>query len=225
MSNFLYTIHILITEAMKRFLIWGSAILGMILLVVLLANLGSSSAPKTTIVQPVAESDQKKGPDSAAVTLVEYSDFQCPACAQYYPMLKQLSEEFPEDVQIVYRHYPLRTIHKHAEKAAHAAEAAGKQGKFWDMHDMLFNTQRVWGSADNPEEQFEQYAGSLSLNIEQFKQDMVSAEVKEKVRNDEMAAIGMNLRGTPTFFLNNTLIPNPQSYDQLKAMVSQYINN
>lgn len=210
---------------MKRFLIWGSVILGMVLLVVMLAKLGSSSAPQMSLTPAVSAADHKKGAENPKVTLVEYSDFQCPACGQYYPMFKQLAQEFPNDVAVVYRHYPLKQIHQNAEKAAEAAEAAGKQGKFWDMHDMLFNTQNVWDTLDKPEEQFEKYAQSLGLNIEQFKKDMTSAEVVEKVRNDENSAHSMNLRGTPTLFLNNTLIQNPQSYEQLKAMVSERINN
>lgn len=209
---------------MKRFLIWGSVILGMVLLVVMLAKLGTSTAPVTTLAPAVSTVDHKKGAENPKVTLVEYSDFQCPACGQYYTMLKELVQEFPNDVTIVYRHYPLKQIHKNAEKAAQAAEAAAKQGKFWDTHDILFNTQSVWSELEKPEEQFEKYAQSLGLNIEQFKKDLVSAEVVEKVRNDESSASSMNLRGTPTFFLNNTLIPNPQSYEQLKAVVSEKIS-
>lgn len=210
---------------MKRFLIWGSVILAMVLFVVLLAKLGTSNAPESTLTPAINAADHKKGVENAKVTIVEYSDFQCPACAQYYPMLKQLTEEFPNDVQIVYRHYPLKQIHKNAEKAASASEAADKQGKFWDMHDMLFNTQKVWGEMDKPEEQFEKYAGSLGLNIEQFKTDLASAEVSEHVRSDESSANTMNLRGTPTFFLNNNLIASPQSYDQLKNVVIKQIGN
>ncbi len=210
---------------MKRFLIWASFVLGMILLVALLAKYGTSSAPQTTLSPEVTATDHKKGAENPKVTLVEYSDFECPACAQYYPMAKQLAQEFPNDVQLVYRHFPLKQIHKNAEKAAQAAEAAHLQGKFWDMHDMLFNTQDVWGKMDAPEGQFEKYAQSLGLNTDQFKTDIASAEVAERVRQDERSANGMNLGGTPTFFLNNSMIPNPQSYDQLKKLVSEQIGN
>lgn len=211
------------SDTSKRILLWGSVILGMFLLVFALAKLGTSTGTTRELSVAIHEEDNKKGATNPTVTLVEYSDFQCPACAQYYPMVKQLASEFPDDLQVVYRHYPLVQIHKNAQSAAYAAEAAGKQGKFWDMHDMLFNTQNVWSPLENPNEQFEKYAQSLGLNIDTFKADSASKEVRDRVQRDVSGANSMNIGGTPSFFLDGTYIQNPASYESFKKLVEDRI--
>ena len=154
----------------------------------------------------------------AKVTLIEYSDFQCPACAAYYPMVKQLNQEF-KNVSIVYRHFPLAQ-HANARPGAQAAEAAGRQGKFWEMHNLLFDNQTFWSSKDSAEEIFITYAQTLELDIEKFKTDFNSSQTKTKIETDFQSGVS-EIDGTPTFFLNDKKIQNPRNYDELRSIIQQ----
>jgi len=122
---------------------------------------------------------------------------------------------------LVYRHYPLRSIHPNAQAAAEAAEAANKQGKFWEMHDVLFNTQSDWSTLRDPKSKFEEYARSLGLNVDQFKADRDSKETSSKIDADYLSGTQSGVQGTPTFFLDGKLITSPQSYEELKALVNK----
>lgn len=164
-----------------------------------------------------------KGNENAAVTLVEYSDFECPACASYYPFIKQLADDFPDDLKIVYRHFPLTSIHRYALPAARAAEAAGNQGKFWEMHDKLFENQRSWERNSQADEIFEAYAGELGLNLEQFRKDYNDGSTKSKVQSDARLGQQNNVTGTPSFFLNGRKISNPRGYTELKQLIQNEI--
>lgn len=201
--------------------VFGIAILGMLYG---LAKLGTQTAPNpsagTVLSTPVTANDRTKGAAEAPHTLVEYSDFQCPACKAYQPMIQQLIKENSDKVRLVYRHYPLRSIHANAQAAAEAAEAANKQGKFWEMHDVLFNTQTDWSSVRSPESKFEEYARSLGLNVEQFKADMKAKEAGNKIDADYLSGTQSGVQGTPTFFLDGKMITSPQSYEEFKALVN-----
>ena len=164
-----------------------------------------------------------KGNKDAKITLVEYSDFQCPACATYQTMTKQLFSEFQNDIAFTYRHFPLRTIHKNADLAAQAAEAAGLQGKFWEMHDIIFENQTEWAGNKDPMNNFIKYAQALEINIEQFKTDINSKTVKEKVEKDYQDSISLGLNSTPTFFLNGEKLQNPANYDEFKTLIQAAI--
>jgi len=172
-----------------------------------------------------SDSDWVKGAKDAQVVLVEYSDFQCPACAFYFSLLKQLDQEFSNKIQFIYRHFPLKQIHVNAESAAWAAEAAGRQGKFWEMHDMIFENQATWSSQKNTEDIFLSYAQSLGLNSNQFKIDFDSNEVKEKVTNDYAGGIESEVNATPTFFLNGQKIKNPSNYDEFRNIIKEAIDS
>ena len=143
-----------------------------------------------------------KGNPEAEITLVKYSDFQCPACAQAYPAVKELVESFGDQFSFEYRHYPLRSLHPNAQLAAQAAEAAGIQGKFWEMHDLLFEQQQDWAQSLNPKKVFTAYAEELGLNTDRFKYDLNSDEVKLKVNTDTDDALERGLRSTPSFLIN-----------------------
>ncbi len=166
-----------------------------------------------------------KGNKDAKVTLIEYSDFQCPACRNSYAWVKRLTLEFNDKMQFVYRHFPLKQIHPNAELAARAAEAAGRQGKFWEMHDMLFENQSNWANRSDAGEIFIKYAQSLNLSVEQFKNDLNSREVREKVENDYQHSIQSGIDATPTFFLNGKKIQNPRSYEEFKNLIQQAIQS
>lgn len=166
---------------------------------------------------PVSENDHKLG--SGEVILVEYSDFECPACALYEPSLKQLLSDLPDKVTLVYRHFPLRNIHPNAQLAAQASEAAQLQGKFWEMHDILFATQKDWEKDANAGEKFASYALQLGLDVEKFNADINSDIVKEKVNSDFEGGVRAGINSTPTFFLNGKKMTNPRNYPEFKSTI------
>ncbi|PIR04482.1 MAG: disulfide bond formation protein DsbA [Candidatus Magasanikbacteria bacterium CG11_big_fil_rev_8_21_14_0_20_39_34] len=203
----------------KSLYIWGGFILGVLLLIWGLSKLTGLSG--STLTTSIDAKDHVSGNPNAPLTLVEYSDFQCPACKHYYPLVKQLVKSHENDLQVVYRHFPLESIHEHALLAAQAAEAASLQGRFWDMHDILFNTQDIWVNDENPKERIIQYAESLRLDIDQFRNDMDSKEVTERVNRDINSGHKANISGTPTFFLNGVQIQAPPQYDEFEKIISQ----
>ncbi|MDP4007364.1 MAG: thioredoxin domain-containing protein [bacterium] len=165
--------------------------------------------------------DHFKGPEDASVVLVEYGDFQCPACRSYFSLVQQLEEEFSDQVKFVYRNYPLRQIHPQAQLASQAAEAAALQGKFWEMYDMLFEAQLEWAGDRNAKDVFIGYAAELGLNEEQFAADFDSSQVKDKVQADLSGGNVAGVTGTPSFFLQGKRIVNPQNYDAFQALILQ----
>ena len=168
-----------------------------------------------------------KGSKSAQIILVEYSDFQCPACAGYSRITKRLTEELGNDFQLNFRHYPLKK-HTNAELAAKSAEAAGRQGKFWEMHDLLFERQKEWTKKNNEdtEKLFVQYAVSLNLNMEQFQSDLHSQAITNKVHNDARNGRRSGVKGTPTFFLNGQKITdNPRNYETFRDLILKTKSN
>lgn len=202
-------------------IIWGVGFMVAIvasIAVLIISNGGRGGAGQTASLV-ISAQDWVKGNAESQVTLVEYSDFQCPACGAYQPLVKQLMQEFGDKIQFVYRHFPLSQIHANAEGAAFASEAAGKQGKFWEMHDLLFANQAVWSKSPIAGQLFEKYASELGIDLAQFKTDVRSSEVKGKVRNDYLSGVAFGIEGTPTFFLNGKKLENPRSYEQFKAII------
>lgn len=167
----------------------------------------------------LVESDWKQGPENPKLTLVEYADFECPACAAYQPVLKDIKETFKNDLRFVYRQFPL-PMHRNGMGASLASEAAGLQGKFWEMHDLLYAKQKEWGGKTTEDRAvFEQYASTLGLDIEKFKQDMSSDAVKGAVERGLESGKALNVRGTPTFFLNGEKLDNPGSAEAFKELL------
>jgi len=210
---------------MKKNLLWPAVIIGVVVVVVLLATFASDTPGEgeNTLTAPVTSDEHMKGNPDATITLVEYSDFQCPACSSAYPIVKQLSETFPDELRVVYRHYPLRSIHPQAQLAAQASEAAAMQGKFWDMHDALFNTQTTWANSPDAETFFAQLAESIGLDVDQFKTDMNSKDALAAVNEDAKSGNSANIPGTPTFFLQGNYIQNPGTLDGFKILIDEKI--
>ncbi len=142
-----------------------------------------------------------KGNPEATVTLIEYSDFQCPACAAFQPVVKEIINTYGDKLRFEYQHYPL-PIHKFSQQAAVAAEAAGQQGKFYEMHDKLFENQKEWSTSATPQALFMKYAQDLGLDVELFKKHLSSSMLRDVVRSDLSKAKELGLTGTPTFYLN-----------------------
>lgn len=143
---------------------------------------------------------------SSPVVLEEYGDYQCPPCGQLYPELKQIEHEYGNQVQIVFHHFPLTKLHKNALVAAHAAEAARNQNKFWEMHDRLYRNQKEWADQADPRPIFISYARQLNLNVDQFKQDMESNLVDQRISADIQRGASMGVTGTPTVFLDTHML-------------------
>jgi len=141
------------------------------------------------------------GNEDAAVTLVEYSDLQCPACATFEPILESVMAEYGDQIRFQYKHFPL-PIHPFAQQAAVASEAAGMQGKFFEYKDVLFTNQQTWASAATPAALFIGYAEDLDLDIDQFRRQMNSSELRSKVQTEMSDGRTLGVSGTPTFFLN-----------------------
>lgn len=176
--------------------------------------------PSTTApVDRLTDADHVQGSASAKVVLIEYSDFQCPACGAYYPIVKQLGQTFSDELAIVYRHFPLRSIHKNADIAARAAEASGKQDKFFEIHDLLFEQQEAWSDLIDPTETFVGYATKLGLDLERFRNDLRSDSTKDRVNRDYQSGIAARVQGTPTFFLNGKKINNPRSFEEFRKLI------
>lgn len=160
------------------------------------------------------------GPADSKVTLIEYGDFQCPACKSYFPFVNDLKAEYGDRVKFQFRHFPLTQIHPNAFISSRAAEAAGKQGKFFEMHDLLYENQESWATVSNPSPIFEGYAQQLSLNVDQFKTEMNSAAVAATINADAKAAQAIGGNSTPTFAINDRRIEkNPQSLDEFKKLL------
>lgn len=138
------------------------------------------------------------------VEVVEFSDLQCPACAGVQEPLKKILAKYEGKAKLVYRHFPLTNIHKNAIAAAWAAEAANNQGKFWELHDLLFAKQAEWSELTDPKEKFGEYAATLGMDKEKLMADMELPVTKEAVSADLLAATRYALTGTPTFFVNGT---------------------
>jgi protein-disulfide isomerase len=192
---------------------------------------GSPNSPSETssprIVSPaeVSAEDHIKGPENPIVTLVEYGDFQCPACASYHTLVEQLAEEFEGELQVVYRHFPLRSIHRHAQIAAQAAEAAADQGYFWEYYDSLYEKQDEWVNTRDPRSLFREYADELTLNLDQFDAYMNSDEAKAKVDADYNSGTAAGIDSTPTFFVNGDKIANPQGLEPFQRLIQQLIDS
>lgn len=186
---------------------------------------GSSSSTNSNYKKllEVVSDDYIKGNKNASVTFVEYLDFECEACAFYYPLIKQLAGEFKNEVRFVNRYFPLPG-HQNGLPAALAVEAAGRQGKYWEMHNILLGNQKSWGEKKSPEPAiFESYAKQIGLNMDQFKKDVNSPAVRDRVNRDKDSGTKLGISGTPTFYLNGEKLPNPRSVEDLKKTIQAAI--
>ncbi|MEZ4104411.1 MAG: thioredoxin domain-containing protein [Candidatus Paceibacterota bacterium] len=163
-----------------------------------------------------------KGNPDANITLVEFSDFECPACASWFPVVSDIMDKYGDQVRFEYKHFPL-PIHPSAEIAARAAEAAGQQDKFYEFHDLLFENQNSWKNSLNPTGDFEEYAEELSLNVELFEQHMKSSLIKDKVRSELNEGRSLGINATPTFVINGEVVSGI-SFDQLASTIEDLVN-
>ena len=216
---------------MKRYLPF------IIIVVVALATFGSGTMlyhAKRPQVKNIPESQSVtaksdasahiRGNPDAPVTLEEFGDFQCPPCGSFAAFLEELRKEYDSRLRIIFRNFPL-PAHKHAHEAAHAAEAAGLQGKFWEMYDTLYRQQSIWSDASDARGLFESFAGVIGLDVDQFKKDMDSDKVRQKIDSDRALADSLGIKVTPTLFINNRPVePQQKNPEGVRAAINAALN-
>jgi len=169
-------------------------------------------APK--LVLPVSKRDHIRGPAEAPVTLVEYGDYQCPYCGQANPIVDQVRQALGDELRFVFRNFPLTGVHPHAEHAAEIAEAAGTQGKFWEMHDMLYAHQDALD-----DQHLVEYVRLLGIPTSEVKRALAQHVYSDRVREDFMSGVRSGVNGTPTFFVNGRRHDSSFDFDTLMAAI------
>ncbi len=154
-------------------------------------------SPKKLLAFPDARRDHIMGPIEAPIKLVEYGDFECPFCGQAYPVVKAIQRELGNSLCFAYRHFPITTVHLHAEHAGEAAEAAGAHGKFWEMYDILFQNQDALEDED-----LAGYAAVLGLDADRVMAEILAGAYSGRIREDFSSGVRTGVNGTPTFFIN-----------------------
>ena len=207
----------------KRIFFWLGfiIIIGLIVWGLIVAMNKPTPGTSLGMPAPVTANDHVLGATSTAkVVLIEYSDFQCPACQTYYPLVEKLVMEASSTVQFVYRHFPLGQ-HRIAPLAARASEAAALQGKFWEMHKVIFDNQANWESQAEALAKltFRSYAEDIGLDLAKYDADLDSDPVKAKVQSDLSDGNKIGVNSTPTFFVNGAVISNPSNYEAFKSII------
>jgi protein-disulfide isomerase len=179
------------------------------------ANRTATAAPTQNPNAPAgAQPPNMLGSPTATVTIEEFADFQCPTCAQVHTMMKSIQSTYGSRIKFIYRSFPLTQIHKNAQAASIAAEAAGQQGRFWDMQNQLYTSQPAWSNLAPAEANaaFAEYAGKLGLNVEKFKTDMLGMMTRKRVDDDVARARALGVNSTPTLYINGKNVP----FEQMK---------
>lgn len=205
--------------------------LGVIVVIILIfvgvfALTGSKSQPgsgKGGSSNPGTLTEHVKGNGTTGVTLVEYGDYECPYCGDYFPTIEQVVAFYGDKIKFQFRNFPLASIHANAFAAARAAEAAGLQNKFWEMNALLYQNQNQWKNAGDPESIYVQYAQQIRLNITQFKADYSSEKVNNLINADEAEGNKLNIQGTPTFFLDGKQIQVGNNVSDFKKLIDAEI--
>jgi len=181
------------------------------------ASPGSQASPGQQAVVnpgvPGAEPAHTRGPANAPVHIEEFGDFECPPCGLFHPVLEQMEAEFGDKIQVTFREFPLVPTHQHALAAASAAEAAGLQGKFWEMHKLLYDRQNSWKGQFDVRPVFEGYAREIGLDVDRYNRDTGSDLVQQRIFQDGKRGHSLGVKGTPTVFMNGREVP----FEQLPA--------
>ena len=186
---------------------------------------GSSAAPVTN-AGPGAQPPHFRGSESASVTLEEFGDFECPPCGLLYPVLKGIEDEYGPRLRVIFREYPLTPNHAHALAAARAAEAAGMQGRFFEMHDLIYQNQTAWKDLFDVRPVYEGYAKSIGLDVERWKKDQTSDVVEQRIFLDGTRAHALGVKGTPTVFVNGVEVPFEQlNPEGLRAAINKALSS
>lgn len=195
------------------------------LVIILIALLGyyfyAKTSGKIQSIEGVTvnETDHVRGAQAGTVTLVEFGDFQCPACGAYEPLVRKLTADNSGVLKVVFKHFPLTMIHQNALLAAKASEAAALQGKFWEMHDMLYDKQKEWSAAPNAFDLFVSYAQAIGIDTAKFGTDINNPSIEAKILAELQEGSRLGVQGTPTFFINGKKIENPESPEAFDKLI------
>lgn len=232
-------------EGAKRvlpFVIIGGVFVAVLVAMVLMSRSGDTNATQTNTntntnasanmptqvprtPQPGAPNPHIRGGEKAAVTLEEFSDFQCPACGGLEPTLRRIEKDYGDRVRLIFRNFPLKQ-HKYAFIAARAAEAAGLQGKFWEMHDAIYANQKEWSDAPEPRTFFDSYATRLGLDVQRLKADMERQDVADRVVADYNRGLSLAVSGTPAIYLNGRQLSSDDTLKEqnLRAKIEEALS-
>lgn len=167
---------------------------------------------------------QSSSEDTAAITITEYSDYECPACGYFYPIVKKLKDKYGDQIKMNYKFFPLNS-HQFSALAARAAQAAKNQGKFLEMHNKLFENQKRWSQSGDPTPMFVNFARDLGLDIEQFKNDLNAAETQRTVMEQKKEGQMQGVRSTPTFFIGDEMLSSlPRNFAEFDQVVQEHLN-
>jgi len=213
----------------KEIIIWFAVIavlIGGLWLLINAANAPLTPPPPAEIqnVPSVSKTDLIRGNPNAKVTLIEYADFQCPACAVMHVTIKQLQGDFKDNLRLVYRFFPLTNIHQNSLISAQAVYAAGLQGKLWEMFDMVYENQEGWSDSTQAKSIFVDYAKKLGLNSSKFNSDIDSDSTKKFITDEQSQGLDLGINATPTIFMNGKEIQNPTTYEDFKKLIQNEIN-
>ena len=220
----------------KRFALWGGLIAAMALIIIVMVRyadeetaspaansaMANNSAVGSSEILNVRDNDWMKGNPDADVVVVKYSDFQCPACRFYASMDDRLSDELGDDVLFIYRHFPLRNF-EFSRLAARYVEAAGRQGQFWRMHDLMYINQQRWSRGD-AESIFRKFAESIELDMDQLDEDLQDPSIGERLDSDFDDGRRAGVTAVPSLFINGERVENPNSLDSYRELIESYIN-
>lgn len=207
----------------------GKFVLGLGIVIVLLFSYYFFASPTKVDTKiediTISKTDHIRGALDGKLTLVEFGDFQCPACGAYEPLVRQVTQDNKTILKVVFKNFPLTQIHQNGLLGAKAAEAAGLQGKFWEMHDMLYDKQADWSTGLNARDFIMNYATTLGLDTKKFADDLNNKALEDKIMAEEKEGIALGVQGTPTFFLNGKKIENPSSLEAFDKIILEAAAN
>ncbi len=180
-----------------------------------------SQGPTYSTVE-IAETDHVRGTAATPVSIVVYADFQCPACATEHETMTRIWPNLRNKAHLVFRHFPITTSHPHSWTASLYAEAAGKQDRFWEMHDYLFATQAIWAGMSNVDSEFDSYALELNLDLDRLHADIESDEVVQKLRSDQRGGNSSGVRSTPAVFINGRIVAQPSAERIIEVVEEEF---
>jgi protein-disulfide isomerase len=179
----------------------------------------ASSTDESPVDIAITAADHVRGAKDGKLTLVEFGDFQCPACGAYEPIVRQVLADNPDTLKISFKHFPLTQLHRNALLAAKASEAASVQGKFWEMHDIIYDKQEEWSESLTARDYFLAYATTLGLDTKKFLTDIDSQAIEDKILAEYKEGIALKVQGTPTFFLNGKKLENVGSLEAFNKAI------
>ena len=210
-------------QASKLMMQLALYVVGPALVLLTLYTLLSQGRTYSTV--EIADNDHLRGTASTPVSIVVYADFQCPACANEHNTMTRIWPNLRDRAHLVFRHFPITSAHPNSWTASLYAEAAGKQGKFWEMHDYLFATQSIWSGFTEVEKEFDSYALELNLDLDRLHADLESNDVIQKIRNDQRGGNSAGVLSTPAVFVNGRLLRQPSAEQITEAVNEEFVES